>query len=175
MPHKNFERLLEALARIPEPRRPRLVVTGSHGPDPLAPVVDRLGLGRWVDLRDWIEAAELERLYAEATALVFPTLFEGFGLPTLEAMSRGCPVICSDLPVVREVAGDAARYVDPRDADDLARAIMEVCADRPLRDRMSRDGLARAARFSWERTARGTRASLLSAARAITATPAIPD
>lgn len=175
MPHKNFERLLEALARIPEPRRPRLVTTGSHGPDPLAPVVDRLGLGPWVDLRGWIGSAELERLYAEATVLVFPTLFEGFGLPTLEAMSRGCPVICSDLPVVREVAGDAARYVDPNDADDLARAITEVCADRALRERMARDGLVRAARFSWERTAEGTRASLLTAAQVTPRTPETPD
>ncbi|MBM7504175.1 glycosyltransferase family 4 protein [Agromyces aurantiacus] len=163
MPHKNFDGLLAALARVPEPARPRLVVTGSHGDDPLASVVERLGLGRWVELVGWVSAERLEELYAEATALVFPTLFEGFGLPTLEAMSRGCPVICSDLPVLREVAGDAARYVDPLDVGAIARAIEGVCADPVERERMARAGLERAAAFSWERTAAGTRASLLAA------------
>lgn len=163
MPHKNFERLLEALALIPESHRPTLVITGSHGDDPLRPVVERLGLGPWVQLRGWLERAELERLYAEATALVFPTLFEGFGLPTLEAMSRGCPVICSDLPVMREVAGDAAAYVDPEDPVAIATTIERVLADDDERERMSRAGAARATGFSWERTADGTRQGLLTA------------
>jgi glycosyltransferase involved in cell wall biosynthesis len=163
MPHKNFERLLEAVALVPEASRPRLVITGSHGDDPLAPVVARLGLARSVELRGWIREDELEALYARATALVFPTLFEGFGLPTLEAMSRGCPVICSDLPVMREVAGSAARYVDPADPASIAAGIVEVLADRDERDRMAAAGLARAAAFSWRRTAEETRAALLSA------------
>lgn len=163
MPHKNFERLLEALALIPADERPELVITGSHGDDPLAPVVERLGLGGRVRLRDWIDSAELERLYAEATALVFPTLFEGFGLPTLEAMARGCPVICSDLPVMREVAGDAASYVDPSDARSIATAITAVLSDPAARSRMAAAGLERASRFSWERTAEATRDALLSA------------
>lgn len=165
MPHKNFELLLDALASIPAERRPRLVITGSHGDDPLAPVVARLGLGAHVELRGWLPADELERLYAESTALVFPTRFEGFGLPTLEAMARGCPVICSDLPVMHEVAGDAARYVDPSDAASIALAIDEVTADAGLRERMARAGLARAAGFSWQRTADETRNSFLAALR----------
>jgi glycosyltransferase involved in cell wall biosynthesis len=160
MPHKNFELLLEALASIPAERRPRLVITGSHGDDPLAPVVERLRLADVVELRGWLAPEELDRLYAESTALVFPTLFEGFGLPPLEAMARGCPVIVSDLPVMREVAGDAARYVDPTDAASIARAIDAVCADANLRTRMSAAGLARAAAFSWERTALATRDAL---------------
>jgi glycosyltransferase involved in cell wall biosynthesis len=163
MPHKNFERLLEALALLPEARRPTLVITGSHGDDPLRPVVERLGLARWVQLRGWLERDELERLYAEATALVFPTLFEGFGLPTLEAMSRGCPVICSDLPVMREVGGDAAVYVDPNDPAAIANAIETLLADDDARERMSRAGVDRATRFSWQRTADGTREGLLKA------------
>lgn len=161
MPHKNFELLLEALASIPAVRRPRLVITGSHGDDPLSPVVARLGLDASVELRGWLPADELERLYAESTALVFPTLFEGFGLPSLEAMARGCPVICSDLPVMREVAGDAARYVDPTDAASVARAIEAVCSDENLRSRMSAAGLARASRFSWARAAAATREAFL--------------
>ena len=80
-PHKGFETLLEALARIDPNERPHLTITGSHGEDPLAPTVERLGLRDAVDLRGWLGSDELERLYAESTALVFPTRFEGFGLP----------------------------------------------------------------------------------------------
>jgi glycosyltransferase involved in cell wall biosynthesis len=162
MPHKNFELLLHAVAAIPATRRPRMVITGSHGDDPLTPIVDRLALREHVELRGWLTAEELDRLYAESTALVFPTLFEGFGLPTLEAMARGCPVICSDLPVMREVAGDAARYVDASDAASIAIAMEEVGADGALRSRMTADGLVRAMEFSWERTAIATRLALLA-------------
>lgn len=164
MPHKGFETLLEALARIEAERRPRLVITGSHGDDPLAPLVERLGLGDHVELRGWLGHDELDRLYAQSTALVFPTRFEGFGLPPLEAMSRGCPVIVSDLPVMHEVAGEAAVYVDPRDPDAIASAIRAVLDSPAERERMSRAGLARAAEFSWDRTAAATRAVLLEAA-----------
>ena len=161
MPHKGFETLLAALARIDADERPRLTITGSHGDDPLAPTVDRLGLRDWVDLRGWLSRDELERLYAESTALVFPTRFEGFGLPPLEAMSRGCPVIVSDLPVMHEVAGDAAVYVDPSDPEAIADVIRSLLRDPAERERMSRAGLARAAEFSWEATAAATRAALL--------------
>ena len=163
MPHKGFATLLEALARIEPAERPFLVITGSHGADPLVPAVDRLGLGAHVDLRGWLSGEELERLYAESTALVFPTRFEGFGLPPLEAMARGCPVIVSDIPVMHEVAGEAAVYVDPTDPDAIARAIRSVLDDPLQRERMAREGLARAAGYSWERTAQSTRAAILTA------------
>jgi glycosyltransferase involved in cell wall biosynthesis len=159
MPHKVFETLLEALARIEPDRRPKLVITGSHGDDPLAPVVESLGLHDHVSLRGWLSAAELDRLYRESTALVFPTRFEGFGLPPLEAMARGCPVIVSDIPVLHEVAGDAALYVEAHDPDAIATAIREVLESPVRRERMSQAGLARAADFSWEHTAAATRAS----------------
>lgn len=163
MPHKGFETLLEAMARIEPAQRPTLVITGSHGDDPLAPVVERLGLGDHVDLRGWLSRDELDRLYAESTALVFPTRFEGFGLPPLEAMARGCPVIVADIPVMHEVAGDAALYIDPTDPDAIARAIGSVLDSPDERSRMSRAGLARAADFSWDATAAATRATLLDA------------
>jgi glycosyltransferase involved in cell wall biosynthesis len=159
MPHKGFETLLEALAMLDADERPHLVITGSHGDDPLAPVVDRLGLGDSVTLRGWLSRDELDGLYAESTALVFPTRFEGFGLPPLEAMARGCPVIVSDLPVMHEVAGDAAMYVDPTDPGGIADAIRSLIDSPAERERMSRAGLARAAEFSWDATAAATRAA----------------
>lgn len=168
MPHKGFETLLEALARIDAHERPHLTITGSHGDDPLAPVVERLGLRDSVTLRGWLGRDELERLYAESTALVFPTRFEGFGLPPLEAMARGCPVIVSDLPVMHEVAGDAAAYVDPHDPDAIAGAIRALLDSPDERRRMSLAGLARAAEFSWDATAAATRTALLDALRAAT-------
>lgn len=159
MPHKNFPLLLAALTLIPEGARPHLVVTGSHGDDPLAPVVTRLGLEPWVTLRGWLPAYDLDRLYAESSLIVFPTLFEGFGLPVLEAMSRGCPVVCSDLPVLHEVAGDAAVYVAPEDAAALAATISRLLDDPAALAGMSEQGLDRARTFSWARAARDTVAS----------------
>lgn len=159
MPHKNFTALIEALARIPEASRPHLTITGSHGDDPLSPVVDRLGLGRWVSLRGWLSDDELESLYRTSTLLAFPTLFEGFGLPALEAMARGLPVLASDLPVLREVAGDAAEYVNAADVGALADALVQLVHDPTRLQRMSELGLHRSAEFSWRKTAVATLAS----------------
>lgn len=159
MPHKNFPLLLEALARIPAASRPHLTLTGSHGDDPLAPAVAALGLEAWVSLRGWLSAEELDRLYAESSLIVFPTLFEGFGLPVLEAMSRGCPVVCSDIPVLHEVAGDAAVYVAPTDAAALAATMRRLLDDPAELARLSGQGRERARTFSWARTARQTVAS----------------
>ena len=161
MPHKGFQTLLEALTRIDVEHRPSLVITGSHGDDPLAPLVERLGLDDHVDLRGWLSRDELDHLYAESTVLVFPTRFEGFGLPPLDAMARGCPVIVSDLPVLREVAGDAAVYIDPADPEAIARAIRSLLDSPGDLERMSQAGIERAGRYSWERTAAATREALL--------------
>ncbi|TFC19210.1 glycosyltransferase family 1 protein [Cryobacterium algoritolerans] len=160
MPHKNFPMLLAALALVPEGTRPQLVVTGSHGDDPLAPVVATLGLKPWVSLRGWLHPDELDRLYAESSLIVFPTLFEGFGLPVLEAMSRGCPVVCADIPVLHEVAGDAAVYVSPHDAGALAATIGRLLDDPAELARRSNLGRDRARTYSWATTARDTVASL---------------
>ncbi|MEA5153959.1 glycosyltransferase family 1 protein [Raineyella sp.] len=165
MPHKNFVGLLEALALIDPARRPRLLISGGGDNDPLAAEVDRLGLGDRVELAGWVPADEIDRWYAEATLLVFPTLFEGFGLPVLEAMSAGCPVLCTDLPVLHEVGGDAATYVDSRDPQALADAIVALLDDPQERARLSAAGIVRAAEFSWERTARQTLATLRATAR----------
>ncbi|HEU5222615.1 MAG TPA: glycosyltransferase family 1 protein [Candidatus Lumbricidophila sp.] len=163
MPHKGFELLLEALASMPSTSRPQLTITGSHGHDPLAPLVETLGLRDSVTLKGWLTNDELATAYATATAFVFPTRFEGFGLPVLEAMAAGCPVICADLPVLREVAGDAAYYCDASSAAGLAEAIMRVINDAALLRRLEDAGHVQAARFSWERTATDTRAAVVDA------------
>lgn len=156
MPHKNFPRLIEALARIPADRRPRITISGSHGDDPLRPLVQRAGLEEWIDLRGWIDSVELERLYQTCTAVVFPTLYEGFGLPVVEAMTRGCPVICSDIPVLREVGGNAARYFDPEDVGSIARAIDESLQDTAGLAALHSAGLLRAQEYDWNDAAAAT-------------------
>ncbi|MEV7826195.1 glycosyltransferase family 4 protein [Microbacterium enclense] len=155
MPHKNFPRLLEALALIPEAERPVLTISGSHGDDPLRAVAADLGIEKWVDLRGWLTNDEVENLYRSSAAVVFPTLFEGFGLPVLEGMERGCPVICSDIPVLREVGGDAVRYFDPTDPAAIAAQIRRTLGDPTDRARMVADGYDRAQRFTWDASAEG--------------------
>lgn len=154
MPHKNFQRLIEALALIPESERPVLTISGSHGDDPLRPIVRRAGLEKWVELRGWLPDDEIQRLYGESTAMVFPTLFEGFGLPVLEAMVSGCPVICSDIPVLREVGGDAATYFDPLEPASIAQAIRNTLSDPAQQARSAQAGVERATLFSWDEAAR---------------------
>lgn len=164
LPHKNFETLLRALAALPTAIRPRLVVPGSHGDDPLAPLVTNLGLRDDVELLGWVDEDKLDALYRDAAAYVLPSRFEGFGLPVLEAMTRGCPVVCSDIPVLREVGGNAALYADTRDSDALAAVIHRVLADSSLRERLRAAGLEQAGRFSWEQVADSTVAVLTRAA-----------
>jgi glycosyltransferase involved in cell wall biosynthesis len=102
---------------------------------------------------------ELESLYALADCLVLPTLHEGFGLPVLEAMARSLPVACSDIPALREVAGPAARYFDPRDPAQIAASIVALLTDATEADRLRELGRAQAGRFSWDAAAEATLAS----------------
>ncbi|MCU1441464.1 MAG: glycosyltransferase family 1 protein [Rhodoglobus sp.] len=155
-PHKNFEGLVRALALVDASVRPRLVITGSRGDDPLRPIVERLGLEPWVTLREWVPDDELETLRCEATALAMPSFDEGFGLPVLDAMAVGLPVIISDIPVFREIAGDAAIYFDPKDDAAIAKAIAQVVADPAVGELLAERGYAQAAKFSWADVASGT-------------------
>lgn len=156
MPHKNFDRLLEAWRLIPAAERPKLVVTGGPADDPLRPLVHRLGLDNDVDLRGWVSAEEMARLYDNASAYVFPTLFEGFGLPVLEAMARGCPVIGSDIRVLHEVGGEDMAYFNPHDATAMCSVVRWVVGDPDVRARMAAAGRKRAATFTWQRAADAT-------------------
>lgn len=158
--HKNFEGLLKAMTLIPEDRRPRLIITGSHGDDPLRPLVSDMGLSPWVDLKGWIEQDELDALFSESTAYIMPSFVDGFSLPPLEAMGAGCPTLLSGNEMLREIGGSAAVYFDPHDPQSIANAIDRTLADPELLTRLSRDGVARAAEFSWAKVALGTLASL---------------
>ena len=133
-PHKNHETLFRSLELLPELR---LVLTGYDGPMPEG--VESLGR---------VPHDELVDLYRRASALVFPSRYEGFGQPVLEALACACPVACSDLPPLREVAGDAAVYFDPVDPESIADGVREAIA------RGGASGPARAAQFSWDETAR---------------------
>jgi glycosyltransferase involved in cell wall biosynthesis len=112
-----------------------------------------------------VAPGELEELYAAADALVTATRYEGFGLPVLEAMARDVPVACSDLPVLREVAGDAAVWLDPGAPASIAAALGEVLAGGEAIERLRAAGRERAARFTWEAAARATADAYERAAR----------
>jgi glycosyltransferase involved in cell wall biosynthesis len=107
----------------------------------------------------WLPAADLEGLYRAASCVVFPSLYEGFGLPVLEAMARGVPVACSNRSSLPEVAGDAALAFDPEDVDAIRSAMESLLTDAALADRLREAGRERAALFTWERTAELTVAS----------------
>lgn len=160
-PHKNLARLIGALARVPPDRRPLLVLPGYptwHEPE-LRRQADSLGMHGDVRFLGWVEDAEVEGLWETAAAFVFPSLYEGFGLPVLEAMARGVPVACSSAPSLREAAGDAALLFDPSDERAIAEAIVRLLSDESLRNDLRERGLLRAKQFSWERAAQLTLSS----------------
>jgi glycosyltransferase involved in cell wall biosynthesis len=159
-PHKNLARLLDALAGIPPGRRPLLVVPGYPTPyeDELREHARAAGVAGDVRWPAWLPDADLEGLYGLARLVAFPSLYEGFGLPVLEAMARGVPVACSNRSSLPEVAGDAALLFNPEDAAAIRAAIERGLADEPLRERLVARGRERAAAFSWDRTADGTAA-----------------
>jgi glycosyltransferase involved in cell wall biosynthesis len=144
-PHKNHARLFEAFAQLRSARPDlRLVLTGDDG-------FGRVPDG--VEVRGRLPQAEVVGLMQRAAVLVFPSLYEGFGLPPLEAMACGCPVACSDAAALPEVVGDAARLFDPHDPEAIAAGILDVLGDpAPWVQR----GLLRAEQYSWDVTARLT-------------------
>jgi len=157
--HKNLALLLEAVARIDGGRRPALVLTGTrwHTADPLGAQAKRLGIERWVhfagDLRN---PHDLARLYGAAKLYVQPSLTEGFGLPPLEAMACGTPVLSSTGGALSETVGDAAETLPPEDPARWAAAIEALLADSGKRAELVHRGLEHAARFTWERAAEKT-------------------
>ena len=156
-PRKNIERLIEAFARMPG-KLHQLVIVGDrwyHGG--AAEVKARgLGLNGRVKFLGYVPREDLPALFSGAAAFVYPSLLEGFGLPVVEAMACGAPVITSDNSSMKEVAGGAAVLVDPLDVRALTEALVKVSEDQQLRRDLSAKGLKRAADFSWHQTARLT-------------------
>jgi glycosyltransferase involved in cell wall biosynthesis len=157
--HKNLERLVRAMVAVVE-RVPgaTLVLPGNPTAheEELRALALGLGIAANVNFPAYVDAADLEGLYALADCFTFASINEGFGIPILEAMRRGVPVACSRASTLPEVAGDAARYFDPLEVPDIAAALIELLADRALADRLVDLGKAREATFTWEAAAQGT-------------------
>jgi glycosyltransferase involved in cell wall biosynthesis len=158
-PRKNLSRLLEAVHRLRQAGEDvRLVVVGSRGwlYEGFFQRLEELALGDAVHMAGYVPDADLPALYSAATLAAVPSLYEGFGLPVLEAMACGTPVVCSAASSLPEVGSDAARYFDPGDTPAMADALLAVWRDAELQEAMRGQGLARAAQFSWQRTAAET-------------------
>ncbi len=166
-PHKNVDRLIRAFAQLSSNLSPKLSqgedyelwIAGSsdrrYTPD-LIQLAASLGVSKQVKFLNYVPDAELPEMINRSIALVFPSLWEGFGLPVLEAMACGTPVITSNLSALKEVAGDAALLVNPYQTAEIAGAMQEIIQDSGLRSHLRRLGLARAAQFTWQQTAAAT-------------------
>ena len=161
-PRKNLPTLLRALGKLKRDRRfgnVKLVKVGKAGGHETAfrrqtvELIEALGLTRDVIFTDYVPEEELPVYYSNAECFVLPSLYEGFGLPVLEAMACGCPVIISNRASLPEIAGGAGIEVDPYDLERLGEALREVLTDGGLRKEMVRKGLAQGSKFSWRRTA----------------------
>jgi glycosyltransferase involved in cell wall biosynthesis len=152
-PRKNLQLLVKALPMLRSDVPLLLTGWSGWGDKDWWDEIRRMGLEKRIILTGYVDEPELACLYSGASAFVYPSFYEGFGLPVLEAMASGCPVICSDRASLPEVAGNAAILVDPHDAGALAHSIEKVLHDSDLRNRMATAGLERAGLFSWKKTA----------------------
>lgn len=153
-PRKNLVRVLRAFASVAYEIPHSLVLAGALGwdSDAFLAAIDELGLDGRVFRPGYVSDEQLRALYANAEAYVFPSLFEGFGLPIIEAMASGCPVLTSNLSSMPEVAGGAAMLVDPMREADIAEGMLALGTDASLRDGLRTQGLARARTFDWSIT-----------------------
>ena len=161
-PRKNLTRLIEAYATLPAPLRAGhpLLLVGPPGWE-IRELLERLAADPGdVRMLGFVPDDDLAVLYELCTAFCYPSLYEGFGLPVLEAMQSGAPTVTSSVSSLPEVGGDAVRYVDPRSVPDIAAGLREVLESADLRERLRRAGRERAAGYSWDRTAAETLAVL---------------
>jgi len=162
-PRKNISRLLAAYQRLPESARRRwpLILAGHEGwnSEDLHARIRQAEAGGWVRYLGFVAAQDLPLIYAGARLFVFPSLYEGFGLPVLEAMASGIPVVCSNSASLPEIAGHAAAMCDASDIDALTRWIEQGLVDEDWRARARECGLAKAGEFSWRRCATETAAA----------------
>lgn len=160
-PRKNLTRLIEAYSSLAT-RQLKLVIAGKRGwlYEGIFRQVEELGLERQVVLTGYVTEEDLPTLLSGARLFVLPSLYEGFGLPVLEALACGTPVVCSNASSLPEVVGDAAILVDPLDVEELAAAMERILGNEALQAELIERGLEQARRFSWERCARKTLAVL---------------
>jgi glycosyltransferase involved in cell wall biosynthesis len=156
-PRKNLQRLVEAFERVVKESslRTQLVIAGGRGwlMDDFEAALAAKEMRDRICFTGYLHDEDLCALYSSCKAFVYPSLYEGFGLPPLEAMACGAPVIASDTGAIRETVGDAARLVDPKSVGDLAHAVAELLTNENLRQKLSAAGLERVKNFSWEQTA----------------------
>ncbi len=158
-PTKNVGCLIEGFAKLPEGLRSRFDLLLAGDVCKRADVrtaIEHLGIGRHTQLLGLLSDEQLIARYQQATVFVFPSLYEGFGLPVLEAMGCGCPVISSNAASLPEVAGDAALLIDPRESGQVTDALARLLDSPDLQATLRARGLARAKEFAWDRTARQT-------------------
>ena len=168
-PHKNWGRWLQAYRRMVGAGAPQhLVIAGLKGSysQELERVIEAQGLRERVHPTGWIPRPRLRELLKHADALVFPSTFEGFGMPVMEALAAGVPVACSDIAPLREIAAGAAVLFDPASVESIAEAVSRLLSDAPIRTRLVEEGRRRAAEFTWDRAARETLEVLRGAAAA---------
>jgi len=161
-PHKNIERLIEAVKLLnnkyltSDILHITLVIVCARNvfSERLRNKVVQMEAQEFVNLAGFVPDEDLAVLYRQAEAFVFPPLLEGFGLPGLEAMSVGCPVLCSNIPVLREVYGEAALYFDPLNPEEMAKKMVEVIDQKGKRDKMAEKGKRQAEKYSWSKMAK---------------------
>ena len=158
-PHKNLPRIVAAFAAMPKCHDYELWLAGT--PDrrytpKLKAQIEFLGIKQQVKLLDYVPYSDLPTMLKNAIALVFPSLWEGFGIPVLEAMACGTPVITSNLSSLPEVAGDAAILINPYNTQEISAAMQAIASNTELRSHLSRLGIARSSQFSWQQTGLAT-------------------
>jgi glycosyltransferase involved in cell wall biosynthesis len=158
---KNVGRLVHAFEALPTDWRLALAGSFGYGSEEIRTAIESSPARDRISVLGYVPADELARLYARASIFAFPSLDEGFGMPVLEAMAAGVPVLASNRSAMPEVAGTAAVTVDPEDEGGLAEALKTMAEDENLRRRLTVDGFARAAMFTWERAVRKTWAAYL--------------
>ncbi len=168
-PRKNLPRLLRAFAKLvcTTELPHQLLIVGTHGwgAQDIPAQIAELGIGDRVQLRGRLSDTELRGLYTAATGLMLPSLYEGFGLPALEAMSCGVPVIAGDAGALPEVVGKGGLLVDPLSEDSLLRQMQKLCGSHTLREQLSSEALLQAQKFSWDIAAENTLAVLQDVCR----------
>ena len=157
-PRKNLRRIIKAFLQVREKTNPphKLLIAGAKGWNCQKDIM--LMKQHWphIEMLGYVPDKNLPELYRRATCLIYPSLYEGFGLPVIEAMACGCPVITSNLSSLPEIAGDAAIQINPYNTDELAGAMIRLAGDQSLQRELANSGLKRSTEFTWDHCARQT-------------------